>query len=199
MNNLISELLESLGPQVTEQLSSNLGIDRNKAEQILPQVAPLVLGGMKQQMQNRGGADRVNHILNKYGSANVLNDLGGLFKQHAQDDNPDPRLGGLLGDSGIEAANMLDQKLNIGSSAAMKIIPMLAPVILGALSQKRDSGGVGANGIAALIDRDGDGSVLDDVAGFLMQGIGGGSQSGRGAGTGTLGKLFGSLLGGKRS
>jgi hypothetical protein len=198
MSNLIGEIVASLGPEVTNQLSSNLGIDKKAADQILPQVAPLILGGMKKQMQDHGGADRVNHILNKYGNESVLDDLGGLFKQRAQDSNPDPSLGGLLGDSGVQAANMLDNQLNIGSSTAMKIIPMLAPVILGALSRKRDSGGAGSSGIAALIDQDGDGNVLDDVAGFLMQGLGGGSGKSGGTGGGLLGNLLGSLLGGKK-
>lgn len=73
---------------------------------------------------------------------------------------------------------------------------MLAPVILGFLTKKRDQEGMGSSGISALLDQDGDGSVLDDVAGFLMQGLGGGStqkQSG-----GLLGSLLGGLLGGKK-
>ncbi len=64
----------------------------------------------------------------------------------------------------------------------MKIIPMIAPLVLGALTRKRDSGGLGLQGIAGLLDRDGDGNILDDVAGFLTQGQGG--------------NLLGGLLGG---
>jgi len=45
-------------------------------------------------------------------------------------------------------------------------------------------------GIGSLLDADGDGSILDDVAGYLMKG---GSQTG----TPTKGKsILGSLLGG---
>jgi hypothetical protein len=199
MSNFINEIMGSIGPEVAKQLSANLGIDQGTANKILPQVAPLILGGMKQQMQNHGGAARVDHILNKYGSDSVLDDIGGLFNQRAKDDKPDPRLGGLLGDSGVQAANMLNSQLNIGSSTAMKIIPMLAPIVLGALTRKRDTGGAGSSGIAALIDQDGDGNILDDVAGFLMQGMaGGGSQGSKRQGGGLLGNLLGSLLGGKR-
>ncbi len=59
----------SLGPEVSNQLSSTLGLDANTASQILPQVAPMILGGLKRQMEERGGAPRIDHILNKYGSA----------------------------------------------------------------------------------------------------------------------------------
>ncbi|MCX6567011.1 MAG: hypothetical protein NTW38_11425 [Candidatus Aminicenantes bacterium] len=48
-------------------------------------------------------------------------------------------------------------------------------------------------GIASLIDRDGDGNILDDVAGMLFQGSGAQSSGG-----GILGKLLGGLLGGRR-
>lgn len=187
----------SLGPEVSNQLSSTLGLDANTASQILPQVAPMILGGLKRQMEERGGAPRVDHILNKYGSASVLDDIGGLFGMQAESQNPDPRLGGLLGDSGVQAANLLSQNFNLDSNTAMKIIPMLAPIILGFLTQKRDAGGAGSQGIAALLDQDGDGSVLDDVAGLFMRGLGGG-QSSQQTGGGLLGGLLGAVMGGKK-
>ncbi len=185
----------SFGPEVSSQLSSKLGLDANTASQILPQVAPMILGGLKRQMEERGGAPRIDHILNKYGSASVLDDIGGLFGMQAKSQNPDPRLGGLLGESGVQAANMLSQNFNLDRNTAMKIIPMLAPIILGFLTQKRDAGGAGSRGIAALLDQNGDGSVLDDVAGFFMRSLGGG-QSSQQAGGGLLGGLLGAVMGG---
>ncbi len=193
MNGLFDELLGAVGPEVSQQLSSTLGIDRNLAGQILPQVAPLILGGLKRQMQTHGGAPRVDHILNKYGDANVLDDIGGLFGMHAQQQTADPRLGGLLGDSGLQAANMLSKNFNLDANTAMKVIPMLAPIVLGFLSRKRDVGGTGATGLAALLDQDGDGDILDDVAGFFMRGMSGGGQQ---SGAGMIGDLLGAVLGG---
>lgn len=179
MAGFIDEFIGSFGPEVTEKLSSSLNIKKDVASQILPQVAPLILGGLKKQMQDRGGADRVDHILNKYGSASVLSDIGSLFDSQARDDKPDPRLGGLLGDSGVHATELISNQHNLDQGTASKIIPMLAPVLLGALTQKRDAQGVGSQGIAALLDQDGDGQILDDVAGFLMKQISGsGSQKG---------------------
>jgi hypothetical protein len=197
MPSFIEELMGSLGPEVSSQLSSTFGLDANTASQILPQVAPMILGGLKRQMEERGGAPRVDHILNKYGSASVLDDIGGLFGMHAESKNPDPRLGGLLGESGVQAADLLSQNFKLDRNTAMKIIPMLAPIILGFLTQKRDAGGAGSEGIAALLDQDGDGSVLDDVAGFFMRGLGGG-QSSQPTGGGLLGDLLGAVMGGKK-
>jgi hypothetical protein len=194
MGNLLDDFMGSMGSQVTSQLSSQLGIDKSTAGAIIPQVLPMILGGLKKQKDNYGGAERVDHILNKYGSSSVLDDISGLFSQKAQDSNPDPALGGLLGDAGVQASNLFGKQFNLDGNTASKIIPMLAPVILGFLTKKRDTG-TGSNGIASLLDQDGDGSVLDDVAGFLMSGLGGSSTQKSG---GLLGGLLGSLFGSKK-
>jgi hypothetical protein len=193
MPNFLEDLMGAVGPEVTQNLSSTLGLDPNTASQILPQVAPMILGGLKRQMEQRGGAPRVDHILNKYGSADVLGDIGGLFGRHTQNPNPDPRLGGLLGESGVQAANLLSKNFNLDTKTAMRIIPMLAPIILGFLTKQRDTGGRGSQGIAALIDQNGDGNILDDVAGFLMRGVGG-AQSPQQQGGGLLGGLLGAVM-----
>ena len=195
MANFMEEFMSYLGPEVSDQLSANLGIEKNAAQQILPQIAPMILGGLKRQKDNYGGEARVDHILNKYGSADVLDNIGDFFSSQVQNQDADPRLGGLLGDSGVQATNMLSKQFNLDGNTAMKIIPMLAPIILGFLTQKRDQAGAGSTGIAAILDRDGDGSILDDIAGFFLQGSTGRSRAGGG---GLLGGLLGSLLGRKR-
>ncbi len=73
----------------------------------------------------------------------------------------------------------------------MKMIPALSPIILGALSKKRDTGGAGISGIGSLLDADGDGSILDDVAGFLLKG---GSTQQTTTGIGVLGSLLGNIF-----
>lgn len=191
MAGILDELMSSLGDDVTKQLSNTLGLDQGAASKIIPMVAPMILGGLKKQKDEHGGEERVNHILNKYGSSSVLDDIGGLFKSKASDPNADPKLGGLLGDAGVQATNLVSKQFNIDSGSASKIIPMLAPVVLGFLSKKRDADGLGSNGIASLLDQDGDGSILDDVAGFLTKGLGGSVGD-------ILGGLAGGLFGGKK-
>jgi len=189
MANFIDEFMKTLGPQVTKELSSKMNIDQNIAKKLLPQIAPLILGGLKRQKDNFGGAERVDHILNKYGSASALENIAGIFTKGVKEKNPDPALGGLLGNSGLQAVSLLTKQFNLKGDQAKQLIPMLAPIILGALTKKRDADGVGSSGIAALLDQDGDGSILDDVAGFLMKGSG----SSRG-GSGLLGGLISGLL-----
>jgi len=189
MAGFIDDFLKSYGPEVTKQMSTNFNVPQGTVQKLIPQLAPLILAGLKKQKDTRGGDERVDHILNKYGDASVLNNISDLVSNKAHAENVDPNLGGLLGDAGgMQAAQALSKNLNIDASTIMKMIPALAPLLLGALTKKRDAGGKGISGIGAMLDADGDGSILDDVAGFLMKG--GGSTQSKGGG------ILGSLLGG---
>lgn len=189
MAGFIDEFLKSYGPEVTKQMSSNFNVDQGTVQKLIPQLAPLIIAGLKRQKDTRGGDERVDHILNKYGDASVLNNIKDLVSNKAHAEQVDPNLGGLLGDAGgLQAAQALAKRMNIDAGTIMKMIPALAPLVLGALSKKRDTGGKGISGVGALLDADGDGSILDDVAGFLLKS---GSQTqSRGGG------LLGSILGG---
>jgi hypothetical protein len=188
----LDEFMETFGGQASKDLSSNLGLKKSAAAQIVPAVVPMILGGLKRQMETQGGAARVDHILNKYGSDSVLDDIAGAISNRSAQ-AADASLGGLLGSSGLQATDMIAQRFKLNPGLAAKIIPALAPLILGALTRKKNTSSDGLGGIASLIDRDGDGSILDDVAGMLFQGSG--SQA---SGGGILGKLLGGLFGGRR-
>jgi hypothetical protein len=192
MASIVEEFMSSLGPEVSQKLSSKTDIDLNTIQNILPVIAPMILGGLKKQKDEHGGQDRVDHILNKYGNPSVLNNIDDLFQQKLNDKTTDPKLGGLLGNAGTDATNLLSDKFNIDSNTAAKIIPMLAPIVLGFLTKKRDAG-TGSSGLAGLLDKDGDGSVLDDVAGLFLSGLGTGSKS-----SNLLSGVLGGLFGGKK-
>ncbi|HPL14922.1 MAG TPA: DUF937 domain-containing protein [Candidatus Aminicenantes bacterium] len=187
----LDEFMQAYGGQASRSLSASLGIKKASAAQIIPAVVPMILGGLKRQMETQGGAARIDHILNKYGSDSVLDDIAGAIGDRAGQ-AADAQLGGLLGSSGLQATDMIARRFKLDPGVAAKIIPALAPLILGALTQKKNASADGLGGIAALLDRDGDGGILDDVAGMLFQGS---SSSSSGGG---LGKLLGGLFGGRR-
>lgn len=192
MAGFIDEFLKSYGPEVTQQMSKNFNVDKGTVQKLIPALAPLILAGLKKQKETHGGDARVDHILNKYGDASVLNNIKDLISNKAHASQVDPNLGGLLGDNGgMQAAQALGSKMNIDTATIMKMIPALSPLILGALTKKRDTESKGLKGIGALLDADGDGSILDDVAGFLLK-SGGASGASKGGGLlGTLLKGFG--------
>ncbi len=187
----LDEFMQQFGGQAAGDLAAGLGIKKSAAAQIVPAVVPMILGGLKRQMETQGGPARVDHILNKYGSDSVLDDIAGAL-QNRSGQAADAQLGGLLGTSGLQATDMIAQRFKLDPSLAAKIIPALAPLILGALTRKKKTSSDGIGGVASLLDRDGDGSILDDVAGLLFQGSGSASSGGG------LGRILGSLLGRRR-
>jgi len=190
MANFVDEFMKNYGPEVTRQMSSNFNVDQGTVQKLIPRLAPLILSGLKRQKDDRGGDERVDHILNKYGDSSVLDNIKDLISSKANDTAADANLGGLLGTGGgTLAAQTLGKQMNVDSSMIQKMIPALAPLILGALTKKRDASPTGISGVGSLLDADGDGSIIDDVAGFLLKG--------RSTSTPTKGKgILGSLLGG---
>lgn len=210
MSASLNQLLSQYGGDVAGQLSSKLGIPADKAAAVLPAIAPMILGGLQRQAQD-GGAERVEHIVDKYGDDQALDNVGGFLSQKADEiDEPDPGLGGLLGDSGVQASQLMGNQLGIDKNTAAKIIPMVAPLILGFLSKEKKQAGGGTEGqsmIMGMIDQDGDGDILDDVAGMLggsgglsalLGGATGSPSPQGGGGGGLLGKVLGGLFGGKK-
>ncbi len=196
MSDLLNDLLGNLGgSQTTEKIGNSLNIDPNIIQQALPIIMPMILGGLKKQSENNGGQERVDHILNKYGNPDVLDNVDGHINDSLNKENFDSNLGGLLGNSGSQVTDVLTKNFNLDSSTAAKIIPMVAPLILGYLTKSRNSNPEGSTGFASFLDQNGDGSVVDDVVGFFSNQKSSGQNQGSGGG---LMDILGGLLGGNK-
>ena len=196
MSVFMDEFRRSVGSDVEGALGSELSLTPEQAAAAMDAVGPLVRGGLKRQVEQQGGEERLRHIMDKYSDASVVDDPRAYLGEAAQSGSGDPALGGLLGESGAEAAGMLDQRLGLSAGMGAKLIPMLAPLIRGLRAKKRSAAsgagsGGGDDGLSALtkiLDRDGDGKILDDVGG-LLTGQGGQLVAGM-AKAGCLGMLL---------
>ncbi len=88
---------------------------------------------------------------------------------------------------GNQAVGNIAQKVGLGEGAAKGAIGAMLPMLLGAMA-KNSSNQQGASALANALDRDHDGSILDDIGGFL----GGGQTNNVGAG------ILKHVLGGNR-
>ncbi len=86
-----------------------------------------------------------------------------------------------LGEEGI---SKLSQRIGADPQATRSAIGAALPALVGGLSRQGDSA-EGAAGLLQLLDRDGDGNILDDVQGFL-----GGGQAA------SASNLLGQVMGG---
>lgn len=91
-------------------------------------------------------------------------------------------LGQVLGGGNLGA---ISQSIGADENTTSTAIQAALPLLVGALARNASSED-GASALAGALDRDHDGSVLDDIAGFVL---GGGAQQSNGAGI--LGHIFG--------
>lgn len=193
MSDLINDLLNSLNSsQAPEKIGNSLNIDPTIIQQAIPVIAPMILGGLKRQSENHGGQERVDHILNKYGNPEVLDNVDGMIEEKIKLESFDSNLGGLLGNSGSQITDVLSKNFNLDASSVAKLIPMVAPLIMGYLTKSRDSNPDGSAGFASFLDQNGDGSIIDDVTGFFTN-----QQQGNQGSGGGLMDILGGLLGKK--
>src|SRR5688572_30795550 len=113
----LDDLYQEHGASAQQRVTTELGIPPEKAAQALPAVAPVILAGLKREMDRTGAA----------GVEATIQDLN-------QNGIPDDQeLGGLLDGKGSAASAMVANQLGISGDAASKLIPMLAPLIIGML------------------------------------------------------------------
>lgn len=167
--NILDELQQSHGSAIQQHLVRQLGLNPQQAAGALQKAGPLILAALKRQKDTQG-EERLQGQMEQYGDVD-LSDPGSV--QSAPSD-----LGGLLGGQEKQASQHLAQHLGISPGMALKLLPILAPFIIGMLKKKAGSmpggtPGSGSGGLGSLIsilDRDGDGQILDDLSGMLAGG-----------------------------
>jgi len=207
----ILDLLNSdLGKQIISGASRETRQPEDKTAQVLQMALPLLMGAMKRNASDPQGAAGLMGALDGKHDGSILDNLGGFFGGGVSENQKIDGLGilgNVLGGSQDNVVGALSNKSGMDSNSVMQILQVVAPLVLGYLGkQKRTQnvastqsglgsllGGMMGGGrkqqrkqqslIETLLDGDGDGSVVDDIAGMVL---GGGKKKG-----GLLGSLFG--------
>jgi len=209
MSGLLDLLNSPMGKQLISGVAGQTGQPENKTADVLSMAMPLLLGAMKKNVSSPQGAEGLMSALSSKHDGSILDNLGGLFGGGVDDSVMNDGagiLGHVFGGKQPQVENALSQKSGIDAGSIANILKIAAPIVMGFLGkQKAQSNVSDASGmnsllggllggqpqqnqslITTLLDADGDGSILDDVAGMVM---GGGKKKG-GLG-GLLGGLFG--------
>ncbi len=208
----ILELLNSpMGKQIIDGVSSQTGQSTDKTSGLLSMAMPVLMGAMQRNASTPEGASGLLGALTGNHSGGILDNLGGLFDggvDQSVTNDGEGILGHILGGKQPAVENALSQKSGIDAGSVGQILKVAAPILMGVLGKQASQNNVSdANGLTNLLgnmsgaakgskeqsliesflDADGDGSILDDVAGMLLS-SGGKSKGGLG---GLLGGLFG--------
>lgn len=212
MSGLLDLLNSPMGQQLISGVAGQTGQSENKTADVLSMAMPLLMGAMKKNTSTPGGAQGLMNALSSKHDGSILDDMGGFFgggvDQNVMDDGAGI-LGHILWTKQPQVENALSSKSGLDAGTISQILKIAAPILLGYLGkqtrQQNVSSPDGLNGllgglmgggrsaskqqslIETFLDSDGDGSVIDDLAGMVLN-SGGQKKSGLG---GMLGGLFG--------
>ena len=212
MSGLLDLINSPMGKQIISGVAGQTNQPESKTADVLSMAMPILMGAMKRNASTPGGAQGLYNALSNKHDGSILDNLGGLFgggvDQEVMDDGAGI-LGHVLGNKQPQVENALSRKSGMDAGSIGQILKVAAPILLGYLGKQTRQqnvsnpdamsgllggllgGGSAANKqqslIESLLDSDGDGSYLDDLAGMVLNG-GGQKKGGLG---GLLGGLFG--------
>jgi hypothetical protein len=186
----MSSLLESLSGQLlggdtVGQLSRAIGADEGATTRALTGALPMLVGGIAGNTSRSDGAQSLAGALDRDHDGSVLDDVAG-FLQGGAPSSGAGILGHVFGGRKPAVEQSLSRSSGLNGSQVTQLLAMVAPLVMGYLGREKrqqgfDAGGLasmlggarddmerqqpGAMGaLAGLLDADGDGSVMDDVA-----------------------------------
>lgn len=209
MSGLLDLLNSDMGKQIISGVSNQTGAPENKTANVLSMALPVLMGAMKKNVQSQDGASGLMNALSSKHDGSILDNLGGLFSGGVDDSvmkDGAGILGHLLGNKQANVENALSQKSGLDAGSIGQILKIAAPIVMGFMGrQQRQSNANDSSGlntllgsmlggqpkqnqslITSLIDADGDGSILDDVAGMVL-----GNNKKKGGLGGLIGSIFG--------
>lgn len=123
--------MSALGPQVTNMVSQRFQLPKDKAERVLPEVAPSVLSSLQDVLQN---PQQNIGLLTKL-SDRFLNDREPSNLEEGDGAVTQELLGGKLG----TIASMLSNTLGIDASKSQSILSTVVPMVLNFIGKRAHS------------------------------------------------------------
>nr|WP_321235432.1 DUF937 domain-containing protein [uncultured Psychroserpens sp.] len=212
MSGILDLLNSDLGKTIISGVSNETRQPQNKTQDVLTMALPVLMAAMKRNASTPEGAQGLMGALSNKHDGSILDNLGGLFGGGVSEEvktDGDKILGHVLGNKRQGVEKIIGEKSGIDMSSVGNILKVAAPILMGVLgkqsrqsnvSSSNDLGGLlggllGGNDakeeqsfLEKILDADGDGSMIDDVAGMVL-----GSANKKGG----LGGLLGGLFGGK--
>lgn len=183
--NVVSDLDQELG----------IG-DQEKTAAALDSISKVILAGVNRNVAKPGGVQSLNQALEKDHNGDIFNDvIGNLFHRDAKSAQGKERtlngagiLRHVLGSKESSVLESLAEENGIDKNKLISLAVKIAPFVLGALGKAKSEEGLDTGGLGSLLDgvmnslsstdskqssflnsildKDGDGSIVDDVAGM---------------------------------
>ena len=208
MSGILDLLNSDIGTSLINGVSGQSGQSKSKTSSLLTMALPMLMQAMKKNANSSEGASGLMGALQKH-DGSILDNVGDLFSGNNADavsNDGGKILGHVLGNRQGNIQNALSQKSGIDAGSVGQILKMAAPIVMGVLGKQQRQNKVDSAGgiegllgglignktpdkdqsfLESILDADGDGSIIDDVAGMVL----GGKKNKNG-----LGGMLGGLL-----
>jgi hypothetical protein len=177
--NILDAIVNAQDGAAIRQLGSQVGLAPDQTTAALSALMPALAAGLQRNIQSEGGLDSLMSALSSGNHGQYVDNPTSLSDHSAVADG-NGILGHLLGSKEVsrEVASRAAADTGLSSDVLKRILPLAAALMMGAVSkQSRNAPSVAAGlggsggGIAAmltpLLDRNRDGSIMDDVTSMI--------------------------------
>ncbi|HET6300727.1 DUF937 domain-containing protein [Microbacterium sp.] len=169
-----------------DQLASKLGVDPDTAAQAVEQGGGAILTGLQKNAQSPDGAAAIQKALGQHQGLGDSVDVDSVDTQDGE-----KILQHVFGEREQAVKQTLTEAPQTAGIDFGKLLPMLAPIVMGLLAKKQQPAGEAQ---AQAQPQESSGGGIGDLIGGLLGG-GGGQQQGGGL---DIGGLLGGLFGGNK-
>ena len=185
MNNFVDQLLQQLGGSTAEQLSTQLKATPTQTQQGLEQFLPIMVEAMSRNAQSESGATSLFNAAQKDHDGGLLDNLGSILGNSNLASDGGGILGHVLGSKNNKVAEFISKSTGMSVSQAATMMQLAAPLVMSMLSRQQQQNNMNPSDmsemlrrstrevkqtdpknmgmIERMLDRDGDGSVMDEV------------------------------------
>lgn len=173
------------GDDTVRQVSQQLGVDQGSAQKAISSAIPVLVGALARNTESSQGAASLDRALERDHDGGILDNLQG-FLGGGNTGMGDAILGHVLGQRRPAVETGVGKMSGLNSGQVGQLLAMLAPLVMGVLGKQKRQAGLGAKDLAGmlneersaferqepqsmgmlgqLLDQDGDGQIMDDVA-----------------------------------
>jgi hypothetical protein len=190
---LLEMIQQRLGSPAVDQISRKLGADPGTTGNAIDAALPLLLTAVARNAGQRQQAESLNTAVSEDHDGSILDDVPGYLNR--ADSGPGAGiLRHVLGARQQTVQSGLSQATGLDAGKIGQLLIMLAPLVMGALGRAKREKQLDTNGLSTLLtgeqerlkesapgvmgalsrflDRDNDGSVMDDVGGMIGKAFG---------------------------
>ncbi len=178
---LMDILMQAGGGSLLDQVAKQAGINPDQAEDLIKSVGSAMFGQVKGRIESpKVDSSDLEDLLRDSKYANMLEKPEEHLQNPRMKEAGDDLLRHITGSKEVsrEVASEVAKRSGFDASLIKSLLPMLAPLVIGALSRGLASDDVPVNmkpsresdnGLMGMLDFDNDGSVMDDIAGLAMK------------------------------